>query len=154
MHKSLTLLHTLTLLYRKVQQRLSSKIPVQICLVWFGSLFPLKIDDGDGELQAERTCSEKWNWSSSITPKFRAVLVGSQCRWTKLDGNILWDSRIGWEYKELSFGKIELKVSIRHETLNHIFSLWLPRTTWRPGNLVFFSKPLYFKPLMSRGDQI
>ena len=33
---------------------------------------------------------------------------------TELDVNISWDSWVGWEYEELSFQKIELKVTFHH----------------------------------------
>ena len=46
-------------------------------------------------------------------PKVSCRFSWGQWRWIKLNVNILWDSWIGWEYQELSFQKIELKVCER-----------------------------------------
>ena len=41
-----------------------------------------------------------------------------QWRWIKQDVNILWDSKMGWEFQELSFWQIELQVSFPHPNWN------------------------------------
>ena len=112
MHKSLTLLHTLTLLYRKVQQRPSSKNPCPNLsgLIW---LF-ISIEDWWW-----------WRWIAGRTYMLREVKLvikyytqvscsfsWGQWRWTKLNVNFLWDSQVGWENKEFSCWKIDLKVLI------------------------------------------